>query len=112
MASARDHDKPLSEPVLWILVSLSHEPRHGYGLMKDVETLSEGRVRLSTGTLYGAIRRLVEDDWIEPVASGDTVRDKQAYGLTSAGRARLKREVGRLAHVTRMAATRLGVKAL
>ena len=98
--------------MLWILVSLSEEARHGYALLKDVERLSEGRVRLSTGTLYGAIRRLVEDDWIEAVASSDTIRDKQTYRLTRAGRTGLKQEVSRLAHVTRMAATRLGVKAL
>jgi hypothetical protein len=49
--------KPLTEPGLLILLSLADKPRHGYALMKDIEILSTGRVRLSTGTLYGALRR-------------------------------------------------------
>jgi len=57
----------VTEPVLWMLLSLSDQPRHGYALIKDIESASDGRVRLSTGTLYGAIRRLLEDSWIEPV---------------------------------------------
>jgi len=46
--------KPLTEPVLLILLSLADKPRHGYNLMKDIESLSNGRVQLSTGTLYGS----------------------------------------------------------
>ena len=53
--------KPLSEPVMLMLTSLASEPKHGYALLKDVEELSNGRVQLSTGTLYGAIHRLLED---------------------------------------------------
>ena len=70
--------KPLSEPVLLILLSLADSPRHGYALLKDIESLSRGRVRLSTGTLYGALRRLLEDRWIERFAQQDTSREKQA----------------------------------
>jgi len=71
--------------------------------MKDIEALSEGRVRLSTGTLYGAIRRLLEDGWIERFAQKDTSRDKQAYQLTVAGRGQLKAEVARMKQLTRAA---------
>jgi DNA-binding PadR family transcriptional regulator len=102
-----ERGKPLSEPVLWLLLSLAAQAQHGYALMKDVERLSEGRVRLSTGTLYGAIRRLVEDSWIEPIESRDKSRDKQAYRLTNVGRAHLKRELERLRHVTRTAASHI-----
>jgi DNA-binding PadR family transcriptional regulator len=70
--------KPLTEPVLLILLSLADSPRHGYALLKDIESLSRGRVRLSTGTLYGALRRLLEDRWIERFAQQDTSREKQA----------------------------------
>src|SRR6478752_5217563 len=97
-------ERPISEPVFLILVSLADTPRHGYALMKDIEALSEGRVRLSTGTLYGAIRRLLEDGWIERFAQKDTSRDKQAYRLTTAGRGRLKAEVTRMKQLTRAAA--------
>ena len=97
-------ERVLTEPVFLILASLADKPRHGYALMKDIETLSEGRVRLSTGTLYGAIRRLLEDGWIERFAQKDTSRDKQAYRLTVAGRGRLKAEVARMKQLTRVAA--------
>jgi DNA-binding PadR family transcriptional regulator len=56
---------PLTEPVLLILLSLAGQPRHGYSILKDVEQMSDGRVMLSTGTLYGALRRLLHAEWIE-----------------------------------------------
>ena len=99
--------KPLTEPVLLILLSLANSPRHGYALLKDIESLSRGRVRLSTGTLYGALRRLLEDRWIERFAQEDTSREKQAYRLTSAGRAQLDGELERMKQMTRAAAARL-----
>jgi DNA-binding PadR family transcriptional regulator len=102
--------KPLSEPVVLILTSLASEPKHGYALLKDVEQLSGGRVRLSTGTLYGAIRRLLEDGWIERFEQADTSRDKQAYRVTTKGRAQLHSEIARLRHLVQAAAIRLGLK--
>ena len=99
--------KPLTEPVLLILVSLSDSPRHGYALMKDIESLSKGRVRLSTGTLYGALRRLLEDRWIERFAQEDTAREKQAYRLTPTGRQQLDAELDRMKQLTRAAEARL-----
>ena len=75
--------KPLTEPVLLILTSLAAHPRHGYALIKDIELLSAGRVRMSTGTLFGALRRLLEDGWIERFEQEDTARQKQAYRLTA-----------------------------
>ena len=79
MSSNDLNPRPLSEPVLWILVSLSRQPQHGYALMKDVESLSDGRTRLGTGTLYGALRRLIEEGVIETVDGADSSRDKQTY---------------------------------
>lgn len=99
--------KPLTEPVLLILLSLAEKPRHGYSLMKDIESLSNGRVRLSTGTLYGALRRLLEDLWIERFEQDDTSREKQAYRLTSAGRKQLQAELERMRQLTRAANTRI-----
>src|SRR5215831_15749729 len=102
--------KPLSEAVVLILTSLADEPRHGYALIKDIESLSGGRVGLSTGTLYGAIRRLVEDGLIEPFDQEDTSRDKQAYRLTSEGRKQLRMELERMKQLTQKAAARLRAK--
>src|SRR5215467_1823701 len=101
--------KPLSEPVLLILMSLVDEPRHGYALIKDIETLSNGRVRLSTGTLYGALHRLLKDRWIARFAQEDTSRDKQAYRLTASGRRQLQAELERLKQLTRAGMARLRV---
>jgi DNA-binding PadR family transcriptional regulator len=102
--------KPLTEPVLLILLSLAEKPRHGYSLMKDIESLSHGRVRLGTGTLYGALRRLLQDDWIERFDQSDRSRDKQAYKLTRAGRRRLQAELERMRQLARAAALRLRMK--
>jgi DNA-binding PadR family transcriptional regulator len=104
---ARNIKKALSEPVLYILTSLAEQPRHGYALLKDVEVLSGKRIRLSTGTLYGAIHRLLEDGWIARWEQDDVSRDKQAYRLTSQGRSRLQAELERLEHITRVASARL-----
>ena len=92
-----------------ILTSLADTPRHGYALLQDIETLSGGRVRLSTGTLYGALRRLLEDAWIERYEQDDTSREKQAYRLTAEGRLRLRAELDRMRQLTRLAGARLRV---
>ncbi len=100
-------NKPLSEPVFLILTSLSAQPRHGYALMQDIEHISNGRVKLSTGTLYGAIRRLLDDRWIQRFEQEDTSREKQAYKLTREGRGQLQREVERMKYLTRAASARM-----
>jgi DNA-binding PadR family transcriptional regulator len=94
---------PVTEPVLLILLSLARGPRHGYAILRDTEEMSEGCVRLSTGTLYGALRRLLEDGWIERFEEEHSSRGRQAYRLTSAGRRNLQAEVSRLKHLTRVA---------
>jgi DNA-binding PadR family transcriptional regulator len=99
--------KAPSEAVLLILLSLAERPRHGYALMKDIEILSDGRVRMSTGTLYGALRRLLEDQWIQRFEQADTSREKQAYRLTAAGRKQLQMELDRMRQLTRAASARL-----
>jgi DNA-binding PadR family transcriptional regulator len=95
---------PLSESTFLILLSLAQGPQHGYGIMKTAASLSEGRVHLSTGTLYGAIKRLLAQGWIEraeedsePEADGQTTgRPRTPYVLTDLGRRVLNAEVARL----------------
>ena len=101
---------PLTEPVLLILLSLADQARHGYSILKDVEQMSDGRVVLSTGTLYGALRRLLDDDWIERLEEKDASRGRQAYRLTARGRRNLQLEVNRMKHLTRLANLRVAVK--
>src|SRR5579863_7430975 len=101
---------PLSEPVLLILLSLAGQPRHGYSILKDVEQMSDGRVMLSTGTLYGALRRLLDDDWIERFEEEESSRGRQAYRLTPHGRRNLQLEVDRMKHLTRLAGLRVAAR--
>jgi DNA-binding PadR family transcriptional regulator len=101
---------PLTEPVLLILLSLAGQPRHGYSILKDVEQMSDGRVLLSTGTLYGALRRLLDEDWIERIEEQDSSRGRQAYRLTPRGRRNLQVEVGRMKQLMRLANLRIAGK--
>ena|SRR5581483_10847606 len=101
---------PLTEPVLLVLLSLAEQPRHGYSILKDVEQMSGGRVRLSTGTLYGALQRLLGQGWIERFDDEDTSRDRRSYRLTAKGRRNLQAEIERMRHLTRVAALRVARK--
>ncbi len=101
---------PLTEPVFLVLMSLAEQPRHGYSILKDVERMSGGRVMLSTGTLYGALRRLLDQGWIERFEEDENQRDRRAYRLTSHGRRNLQLEVARMKHLTRLAGLRMGRK--
>jgi len=103
-------DLPLTEPVLLILMSLAGQPQHGYAILKDIEHMSDGRVVLSTGTLYGALRRLLDDDWIERFEDDDTSRGRQAYRLTPQGRRNLQLEIDRMKHLTRLAKLRIATE--
>jgi DNA-binding PadR family transcriptional regulator len=97
----------LSEPVLLVLLSLAEQPRHGYSILKDIESMSDGRVLLSTGTLYGALQRLLDNGWIERVQEENTPRDRRTYRLTSRGRRNLQMEIERMRHLTKMASLRV-----
>src|SRR3954470_6880644 len=100
----------LSEPVLLVLLCLAEQPRHGYSILKDIESMSGGRVLLSTGTLYGALQRLLDNGWIERVEEEDAPRDRRTYRLTSRGRRNLQMEVERMRHLTKLAALRVSRK--
>jgi DNA-binding PadR family transcriptional regulator len=101
---------PLTEPVLLVLLSLAEQPRHGYSILKDVEQMSAGRVVLSTGTLYGALQRLLRQGWIERFEEDESSRDRRAYRLTSRGRRNLQSEVDRMRHLSKLASLRIARK--
>ena len=84
----------LTEAVYYILLALV-EPLHGYGIMQQTAQLSNGRLVISAGTLYGAISTLLEKGWIEQVANVADSRRKE-YIITSAGRGVLTEELERL----------------
>jgi DNA-binding PadR family transcriptional regulator len=100
----------VSEPVLLVLLSLAEQPRHGYSILKDVESMSGGRVLLSTGTLYGALQRLLDNGWIERVQEDSAPRDRRTYRLTSQGRRNLQMEIERMRQLTKVAALRMARK--
>ena len=92
-------ENPLTESTYFILLSLSPKPKHGYAIMKDVRELSENRVVLSTGTLYGALKRLLDQGWIIRLDDADTkgnARDRKVYKLSQHGHRVLKDEIARL----------------
>jgi|SRR5579864_129442 len=100
----------LSEPVLLVLLSLVEQPRHGYSILKDIESMSEDRVLLSTGTLYGALQRLLDHGWIERVQEDETPRDHRTYRLTSRGRQNLQLEIERMRDLTKVTGLRMARK--
>lgn len=98
----------LTEQVYLVLLALADEPRHGYGVVQEVRTLSDDTVRLGAGTLYGILDRLATAGYTE--ASGEVVVDgrlRRYYRLTPDGRAALTAETARLRALAARAERRL-----
>ena len=94
-----EQNLPLGEATFFILLSLMPSPRHGYSIMKTVEEMSNGRLQLSTGTLYGALKRMLEQAWIERYEAADdndNGRIRKTYRLTELGRRILDAEIARM----------------
>jgi DNA-binding PadR family transcriptional regulator len=101
---------PLTETSFFILLSLAATPKHGYGIIKEVQEMSAGRVVLAAGTLYTALRRMLEDDWIERLEyenPGQVSRERKLYGLTDLGRRIFQLETKRLQSMLQLTRTRL-----
>ena len=79
--------QPLQEPTFLILAALAEEPMHGYGVIQEVIALSDGRVRLRPGTLYGALDRLERLGLIESLPADDR---RHPYRITAPGAAALR----------------------
>jgi DNA-binding PadR family transcriptional regulator len=99
----------VSPHVFHILLSLADRPRHGYGILLDVEDRTDGRLVLGTGTVYSAIKRLRTLGWIEetaaPEGSDDDPRRKH-YRLTDVGRVEVRLEAERLQAMVHQARSR------
>jgi DNA-binding PadR family transcriptional regulator len=88
----------MREPTYFTLAALLDGPLHGYAITKRAEAVSGGRVRLTAGTLYSALDRLLGQGLI--TVDGEEVVDGRArryYRLTSSGRSALEAEAARLA---------------
>jgi len=89
---AREQLKTLTEPMYYILLTLTN-PQHGYGIMQEVERLTEGRVKIGAGTLYNLLGRFEEEHIITQVSEEDR---RKIYSLTEKGLRILKDEYERL----------------
>jgi DNA-binding PadR family transcriptional regulator len=100
--------RPMQEATFMILTALAAGSQHGYGIITDVSTISDGRVRLRAGTLYTALDRLRADGLIE-VDREEVVdsRLRRYYRLTPAGVDRLAEEASRLQANAYVAMSRL-----
>jgi DNA-binding PadR family transcriptional regulator len=107
MASSRpdvDALLPLAPAAFHILLALGPGDRHGYGVIQDVEARTDGAVRLSPGTLYRTIQRLLEQGLIsEPRSSPVTDPRRRPYRITALGRAVARAESHRLATLVHLA---------
>jgi DNA-binding PadR family transcriptional regulator len=102
-----DSSVPLAPAVFQILVALADQDRHGYAIMQDVAARTDGRMKLSPGTLYGSIKRMLEDGLIleldeRPDPDEDDER-RRYYRLTPFGREVAKAEADRLTTLLRQA---------
>jgi DNA-binding PadR family transcriptional regulator len=96
---------PLTPAVVHVLMALAEGPRHGYAIAKDVLRLTDDRVRLGPGTLYGTLQRLMECAWVEEASAPARNSDgrRRYYRLTRSGREALVAEAERLEALVRMA---------
>jgi DNA-binding PadR family transcriptional regulator len=110
MPKLPDPSSPLTPAMFHVLLALAGEDLHGYAILKDVELRTDGEVKLSTGTLYGIIKRLLNDGLIierreRPSAANDDER-RRYYRLTGKGREVAATEAERLEKVVALARSR------
>ena len=97
MSRPASSDSPLSPQVFQILLALSDGPMHGYAIIQDVTKRTDGEIQLTPSTLYDALARLVDQQWIKETASDGPRR--RTYALTSRGREATTREARRLSRL-------------
>jgi PadR family transcriptional regulator, regulatory protein PadR len=103
-------DKPMTSHAFFVLTALADGPRHGYGIVGDVAELSQGRVKLKIGGLYGVLDRLAADGLIEPDREeAHDGRLRRYYRLTRDGRGALAEEADLRAATARVVRLKLGL---
>jgi DNA-binding PadR family transcriptional regulator len=103
---------PLTPTVFHMLVALAGGPRHGYAIAQEVEELTDGRIVMGPGTLYGSLQRMQAQAIIEetdnPGEEGLHAERRRYYRITALGSAALRADTERLLRVAQVARTRLG----
>jgi DNA-binding PadR family transcriptional regulator len=90
-------ERPMAPAVFQILIALADQPLHGYGIMLDIAERSDGKVKLSPGTLYGSIKQMVEEGLIEETTGRATDDERRRYyRLTREGREAARQEMSRM----------------
>jgi DNA-binding PadR family transcriptional regulator len=102
MAGLGHYSGHYSDPPLLVLASLAAGPKHGHAMIEDIVTLCG--TRLGPGTLYGAIARLEQQGWIEPLAREER---RQPYRITEAGLRVLRARLTTLQEFSRAGLKRL-----
>ena len=106
----QEFHEPLTPAMFHVLLALAGEDLHGYAILKEVQLRTGGKVRLSTGTLYGIIKRLLNDGLITELRAkpGETSEDERRryYRLTASGRELASAEAQRLDEVLSIARSR------
>jgi PadR family transcriptional regulator PadR len=101
--------KPMTGQAFFVLTALADGPRHGYGIVGEVAELSQGRVNLKIGSLYGVLDRLAGEGLIEPDREeAHDGRLRRYYRLTEEGRGALGEEAELRAVTARVVRARLG----
>ncbi|MGD8329542.1 MAG: PadR family transcriptional regulator [Acidobacteriota bacterium] len=86
--SSTDEGSPLTPLMFQILVALSGGDQHGYAILQEIEERTGGAFRIGAGTLYRAIKQLVDADLIEEIAGDDGHSQRRTYRITQQGRER------------------------
>ncbi|MDX8045303.1 PadR family transcriptional regulator [Gracilibacillus sp. S3-1-1] len=93
---------PLSESTYLVLLALYQQPLHGYGIIKEIEQVSEGAIILAPGTLYGVLKNLQKQGLIETIAIEKEQRKKKTYAITEQGKEALHIEYVRYIRMTKL----------
>ena len=107
-----DRMLPLSPTVFHVLVALASEARHGYAVAREVEDLTDGRITMGPGTLYGSLQRMLDGGLIgeaeNPGDGGRHAERRRYYSITPLGRAALRAESERMLRALDVTRERLG----
>jgi len=102
-------NEPLTESYFYILLCLYHRPLHGYGIMQKTAELSQGNVKIGSGTMYGATDNMMKKGWIrETFSDNPEDKRKRLYELTDSGREALKQEMRRLKYLVEISKKVIG----
>ena len=100
--------EPFTESYFYILLCLYKGPKHGYGIMQQTQEMTGGRVKIGSGTMYGATSNMMKKGWIEECVDSSDGERRRSYRLTDSGKQVLEAERERLKELLRSAEALMG----